>query len=130
MIERIAGECEIANHLSSDRVRSPGVKYTHYKPKCRTELFECDDLIGVVTRYIELVKAGENPYILCQDKVARKLKGFQILNLGKTGEEIASNLYEKLLFAENVCSTLLAVKMDRDDGVYLGIANRLNKSCG
>lgn len=130
MIAAVSGSCEIAKHLETDKVKSPGVKYTHYKPKCKTELFECDDLIGLVKRYVELKNSGETPFILCQDSVAKKLKGFSVLNLGKTGEEIASNLYDKLLFAEKVASVLLAVKMDRDDGVFLGIANRLNKSCG
>ena len=130
MVEKVVGRCEIAKHLETDKVKSPGVKYTHYKPKCKTELFEFDDLIGLVNRYLELVKDGEKPFILCQDSVAKKLKGFSVLSLGKTGEEIASNLYDKLLTAEKVATTLLAVKMDKDDGVYLGISNRLNKSCG
>lgn len=130
MVEKVVGCCEIAKHLETDKVKSPGVKYTHYKPKCKTELFEFDDLIGLVKRYHDLIKQGETPFVLCADKVARKLKGFNLLNLGKTGEEIASNLYDELLYAETVCTTLLAVKMDSDTGVYLGIANRLNKSCG
>lgn len=130
MIEKVVGLCEIAKHLEGDKVKSPGVKYTHYKPKCDTSLFECDDLIGLVSAYLSLVKDGKTPYILCQDKVAKKLKGFNILNLGKTGEEIASNLYDLLLLGEKMATNILAVKMDRDDDVYLGIANRLNKSCG
>jgi hypothetical protein len=31
---------------------------------------------------------------------------------------------------EKIATVILAVKMDREDGVYLGISNRLNKSCG
>lgn len=130
MIISVVGACEVAGHLSTDKVRSPGVKYTHYKPKCKTELFEENDLDLLKKRYAEITASGETPYVLCSDQVADQLKGYNILNLGKTGEEIASNLYDKLLYAEKCADVLLAVKMPTEEGVFMGIANRLNKSCG
>ena len=42
MIESVCGACEIAEHKASDKVRSPGVKYKHYKPKCETALYEAN----------------------------------------------------------------------------------------
>ena len=44
MIEKTVGCCEIAKHLESDKVRSPGVKYKHYRPKCETALYNENEI--------------------------------------------------------------------------------------
>ena len=130
MIEKVTGACEIAQHKEGDKVKSPGVKYKHYKPKCDTALFtinQIDELIEVYDRY---VKEGKRPYVLCEDKYANLFTGKNLLLLGNTDLEVASNLYEKLLEGEKKADIILAISMDREDGVYLGIMNRLRKSCG
>ena len=130
MIEKITGKCEIAQHKEGDKVRSPGVKYRHYRPKCDTALYTEKELDKVKEKYKEYTKQGKKPYILCADWVAEKLNGYEILNLGKDGKEIASNLYDKLLEGEKKADIIIAVAMPRTDGVYMGIMNRLTKSCG
>ena len=50
--------------------------------------------------------------------------------IGTGGEEIASNLYDRLLQGEKEADIIIAIDMPREDGVYLGITNRLRKSCG
>lgn len=129
MIEKVVGACEIAEHKQGDKVKSPGVKYSHYKPKCQTALFEYGDYQGLKSLYNEYVKKGKKPYVLCSDEVAKNLKEFNILNLGSTGEEIAFNLYDKLLEGETKADIIIAMAMEREDGVFLGIMNRLRKSC-
>lgn len=130
MIECTVGSCLIAKHKQTDKVKSPGVKYTHYKPKCDTMLFEHDGLELVVKAYEELEREGKKPYILCTDDVAKEFFGKNLLTLGKTGEEWASNLYDKLLEGEKVADVIIAVALPDERGVNLGIMNRLRKSCG
>ncbi len=130
MIENLVGCCEIAKHGEGDRVKSPGVKYSHYKPKCKTLLFEENQLDEVVKAYEENKRAGETPYIMCSEKVKEKLGDRNFLSLGATGEEIASNLYAKLLEGEKVASVIIAVALPDEKGVNMGIMNRLRKSCG
>ncbi len=130
MIEKVAGACEIAQHKESDKVRSPGVKYTHYKPKCQTMLFEHNELDKVEKAYIEQERLGNNPFILCSDQVAENFKGKNLLKLGGNGQEIASNLYDKLLEGEKKAGIIVAVALADEKGVNLGIMNRLRKSCG
>lgn len=130
MIEKVCGKCEIASHSQNDKVKSPGVKYTHYKPKCETSLFSEKDLDLALARYTQLKSQGKNPYIMCADWHKEKFSGCNLLLLGGTGEEIASNLYDKLLEGETLADEIIAVAFDRLDGVYLGIMNRLTKSCG
>lgn len=130
MIIDAVGSCEIAEHKEGDRVKSPGVKYRHYRPKCDTALFEIDELDKVFALYDEEIARGRKPYIMCSDDVAKNFKGKNLLLLGKSGEEIAFNLYEKLLEGEKKADIIIAVAFGRTDGVYLGIMNRLLKSCG
>lgn len=130
MITEVVGSCEVAEHKEGDKVRSPGVKYRHYRPKCDTALYPFGDEDELYARYIAEEKAGRKPYIMCTSQVAEKFKGLNVLNLGATAEEIAYNLYDKLLEGEKKADIILAVDMPREDGIYAGIVNRLRKSCG
>ncbi|MBR1983882.1 MAG: threonylcarbamoyl-AMP synthase [Clostridia bacterium] len=130
MIEKVVGSCEIAQHKETDKVKSPGVKYRHYKPKCDTALFSKTQLDKVLELYEQKQKEGLKPFIMCSNDLADKFSGKNLLLLGTTGKEIASNLYDKLLEGEKIADIIIAVSFDREDGVYLGITNRLRKSCG
>ena len=130
MIEKVVGSCEIAKHLETDKVKSPGVKYSHYKPKCDTILFSKTQLDKVIETYEQKQREGLTPYIMCSNDLQEKFKDKNLLLLGNSGEEIASNLYDKLLEGQKIADIIIAVSFDREDGVYLGIMNRLRKSCG
>ena len=130
MIEEVVGACEIAMHKEGDKVRSPGVKYRHYRPKCETALFSEDQLQEIKALYNEWIEKGKKPYVMCSSEYAKNLKGYNLLELGFTGEEIASNLYDKLLIGEKIADIIIGVEMGIESGVYMGILNRLRKSCG
>lgn len=130
MIESLVGACEIAEHKEGDKVKSPGVKYSHYKPKCQTTLYFEDQIEEIKARYDKEQSEGKKVYIMCASYLSEKFSERNLLFLGNDGEEIASNLYDKLLEAEKKADILIAVGFNREDGVYLGIMNRLRKSCG
>ncbi len=130
MIEKAVGRCDIAEHKEGDKVKSPGVKYSHYKPKCKTLLYEDGELDSVIKAYDESIDAGETPYIMCSALVMEKLGKRNFLCLGKTGKEIAANLYDKLLEGEKKADLIIAVALPDEKGVNMGIMNRLRKSCG
>ncbi len=130
MVESIVGACEIAQHKEGDKVKSPGVKYRHYRPKCDTALFDITETDKANALYDRELAKGRTPYIMCSDELAEKFAGKNLLLLGKSGEEIAFNLYDKLLEGEKKADIIIAVSFGRCDGVYLGIMNRLLKSCG
>ena len=130
MIEKVVGACEIAEHKESDKVRSPGVKYTHYRPKCETAMFTEKEIDKAKELYEEYVSNGKTPYIMCRDEIAGEFSGKNLLLLGQTDKEIASNLYDKLLEGEKIADVIIAISMPREDGIYLGIMNRLRKACG
>lgn len=130
MIERVVGACEIAKHKETDKVRSPGVKYKHYRPKCETALFEESKISEAVELYNQYLNQGKTPYIMCRDGIKGEFLDMNLLLLGESDLEIASNLYDKLLEGEKKADVIIAISMPREDGVYMGIMNRLRKSCG
>ena len=52
-----------------------------------------------------------------------------ILNLGKTEEEIAMNLYDMLRIGESKADFIIAIAPKKQDGVMVGVMNRLTKAC-
>jgi L-threonylcarbamoyladenylate synthase len=130
MIEKVVGACEIAEHKETDKVRSPGVKYKHYRPKCETALFDECDIEKAVALYNEYASQGKTPYVMCRNRLKQNFEGKNLLLLGDSEIEIASNLYDKLLEGEKIADIIIAISMPREDGVYMGIMNRLRKSCG
>ncbi|MBO5926322.1 MAG: threonylcarbamoyl-AMP synthase [Clostridia bacterium] len=129
MIKNVVGECIYADNKEGDKVRSPGVKYLHYKPRCETVLFDRNDYKKAQEFYDNLIKDGKTPYFLCDDVIFEKLSGNQ-LSLGKSGEEIASNLYCKLLEGEKIADYIIALSVNSGSDIDNGIMNRLSKACG
>ena len=128
MIISAVGKCEYRDKPEGDKVRSPGMKYTHYKPKCETVLFSENQLDLAQKYYNERLNEGKVPYFLCDDLTAKNLDGNKLL-LGETSEIIASNLYYKLLEGETVADVIVAVKINTGNEIDVGIMNRLEKAC-
>lgn len=129
MIAQVAGECGEYVYKDGMRAISPGMKYKHYSPNCKTMLFSYGELEKAVKIYLEEEENGVRAYLLCDDKAANKVKVKNILNLGKSEEEIASNLYSKLREGEKIAELIIAVAPEKQDGVMAGVMNRLTKAC-
>ena len=129
MIKSVVGKCEYSKNTATDKVRAPGMKYRHYRPNCETYLFKRDDIVGAKTLYANLEKEGKRVCYMADGEVAQSLKG-NILPLGNTAEEIASNLYYCLHKAEEVADALIAFEVNTGSDVDVGIMNRLSKACG
>ena len=129
MIKSVVGKCEYSNNTSADKVRAPGMKYRHYRPNCETYLFKRDCIDEAQKLAEELTLQNKRVYFMADGKIAGKLSG-NILPLGDTAEEIASNLYYALHKAEEVADVLIAFEVDTGSDVDVGIMNRLSKACG
>ncbi len=128
MIKKVVGRCEYSKNLPTDKVRAPGMKYRHYSPKCQTALFGRDELDKAIEFYNQSLKSGLTPYYMCDGEIAKKLNG-NVLNLGNTASEIASNLYDALHKGEKIADVLIAFEVKTGSDVDVGIMNRLSKAC-
>ena len=129
MIESVAGKCGLYVPKEGEQVRSPGMKYKHYAPACRTCLFEADEIGKALTCFYRNRDAGMRVLILCEEAAADNFPSDSVLRLGNTAEEMAANLYALLRDAETKADMLIAVKPHARGGVMDGVLNRLCKAC-
>ncbi len=133
MIESVVGVCEeySPNLQKGEKVKSPGVLYKHYSPKCKTALFDASDIIFAKKRIQSEREKQAKVAVLCENKWIDSFSktGATVLNLGDTAEEMATKLYSLLREAERVCDVLIAIEPTQKDGVMAGVVNRLKKAC-
>ena len=129
MIEIVTGKCGLYVPKAGEQVRSPGMKYKHYAPACRTCLFEADEIGKALTCFYRNRDAGMRVLILCEEAAADNFPSDSVLRLGNTAEEMAANLYALLRDAETKADMLIAVKPHARGGVMDGVLNRLCKAC-
>lgn len=130
MIAEVAGECGVFAYKEGTVARSPGMKYKHYSPRCRTTLFSYNERAAALKTYESETANGVKAVIMCDGQTARTFDGAKILNLGETEQEIAANLYSKLREGEKIAELIIAVAPEKQDGVMCGVMNRLQKACG
>lgn len=128
MIRSVVGKCEDYVMKEGEQVRSPGMKYKHYSPDCKTYLFYADEAAEAQKLYDDLDKKGEKVYFICDSNVGEELSGRK-LDLGSTGEQAAGELYDKLHVAERVADVLIGVLPKEKDGVWAGVINRMSRAC-
>lgn len=130
MIAEVAGDCGVYVMKGNEPARSPGMKYKHYSPRCRTMLFSSNDVERARSAYETERAAGVKTVILCESGISGRFKNAKVLDLGASGEEIAKNLYLKLREAEDIAELLVVVAPEERGGVMTGVMNRLEKACG
>lgn len=128
MIAQAAGECSVYKMAEGEKPKSPGMAYKHYSPRCRTAYVQT--LESAVAFYQQEVKEGGNPYILCESALKTVLDGYNILELGDSGEEMAHRLYSLLRKGEQTATLLIGIEPNRKDGVMAGVLNRLHRAFG
>lgn len=129
MIEAAVGKCGIYVPKAGEQVRSPGMKYKHYAPKCRTCLFDAEEAEKALAVFQRHTQQGERAYVLCENAAAARFPAERTLLLGETAEQMAANLYKLLRLAEAEADILIAVKPKGCGGVMDGVLNRLCKAC-
>lgn len=133
MIEEVVGKCgEYTPDLKNgEKVKSPGVLYKHYSPRCKTLLFTPKNVKNAKIACEALSLENKEVAVLCEEKWISQFEkeGVKVLNLGKNQAETASRLYSLLREAEGVCEVLIAIEPEENGGVSTGVLNRLRKAC-
>jgi L-threonylcarbamoyladenylate synthase len=128
MIIDAVGFCESAKHIFDEKIMSPGVKYSHYMPDCKTAYFLRNEIKQATEFYENILKSGKKPYIMCDEKLSDIFAGKKILNLGLSPKEITSNLYIRLREGEEKADIIIGIELESDSGLYAGVSNRMKKA--
>ena len=134
MIESVCGVCEVYEPIlrAGDKAKSPGMMYKHYSPRCKTVFFEWNDLQSAKKQIsLEQKNSDCRVAVLCEHQAVEEFRNLNVsvLDLGKTEQEMAANLYELLRTAEKISDILITIAPKKQDGVMVGVMNRLRKAC-
>ncbi len=133
MIASVVGDCKevSAAPKQGEQVKSPGMLYKHYAPRCKTMLFSAKNVKNAISTYVAESLENKGIAVLCEEKWIEEFKklGAKTLNLGKNQAEMAMRLYDLLRQAENVCELLIAIEPEEQSGIMKGVLNRLQKAC-
>ncbi len=130
MVEETVGACGEYVYREGAVARSPGMRYKHYAPRCRTEMFAPDEYEKALALYDFEAAKGVKACIICDGDGEKFVGGRKYMCLGATPEEMASNLYSELREGENTCDLLIVISPKQSGGVMAGVMNRLTKACG
>ena len=121
----------MAEPKTGEKVKSPGVLYKHYAPKCKTLLFPFDKVEEGLNTCLAEREKGVKVAALVEESLREDFEnvGVKVLSLGKTPTEMAARLYAMLREAERVCELLVSVEPKERGGVMTGVMNRLKKAC-
>ena len=130
-IAAVVGACgEYTPDFSREKkVKSPGLLYKHYSPRCETALYSPATIEAAVQCCEKALADGKKVAVLCENGQTDRFHGATVLNLGETETQMANRLYNLLREAEKVCDFLIAVEPTKQDGVMVGVLNRLRKAC-
>ena len=130
-IAAVVGACgEYTPDFSKEKkVKSPGLLYKHYSPRCETVLYGAMQIDEAVSCCKTAFAQGKRVAVLCEDSLKTRFQGVPVLNLGETETQMANRLYNLLREAEKACDLLIAVEPSKQDGVMVGVLNRLRKAC-
>lgn len=114
-----------------EKVKSPGVLYKHYAPKCKTKLFSFKKAQEALNACLAEKEKGESVAALVEEDLRAEFEkaGVKVFSLGKTPKEMAARLYAMLREAEKACGLLVSVEPKEQGGVMAGVMNRLKKAC-
>lgn len=133
MIAEVVGVCGeyTPDFTRGERVKSPGVLYKHYSPRCETRLFGCEQIDDAVYACRQEKESGRRVAVLAENGTLPCFSDADVIlfDLGRTETEMAGRLYGLLRDAEKVCDVLIAVEPVKKDGVMVGVLNRFRKAC-
>ena len=130
MIASCVGECGEYVYKDGDKALSPGLKYKHYSPNCRTCLYDSSDIKAAFEVYDKEEANGVKVALLCDNKTAELAGDRVVLKLGETQNEFAANLYYLLREGERTADLIVAIAPEGRGGIMKGVINRLSKACG
>ncbi len=126
-IAKVVGECQLAGATSE--VRSPGVKYTHYAPKCSMMAMKMPTSKEVAEQVALLENQGETVVVLGENSLGSEISTKNFIGLGESVGDFMRSYYTSLRKAETIGTMILCV-VPFSETAAEGLYNRVEKSTG
>lgn len=133
MIAKVVGDClGYEPDLSkTEKVKSPGLLYKHYAPRCETKLYKKSETALALDDCKKALALGKRVACLCESAETKTFEkaGMAVLDFGANEREMAQRLYALLRKAETLADVLFVIEPADTQGVMTGVLNRLRKAC-
>jgi len=120
IIEKTIGKVYIAIKQTSE-VRSPGMKYTHYKPNAEVILVKTK----IAQKFVNNLCKNNKVLFIVNSKT--KINTNQILRYN-TNEDLAKNIFSWFRAADKSKNNIIVVEATKETGLGTAIMNRLKKA--
>lgn len=127
MLSEIFDDVKETKNAKIKVAKSPGMKYTHYAPKCET--FMATSLENAKYGYDNAILSGKNPVYICLEINKKSFENRNTIVVGKNAEDYAKKLYGVLRFAEKKYDFIILQDLG-DEGISGSVMNRARKSAG
>lgn len=132
MIAGIVGDCAVAESImrplkEGEHAPSPGMKHRHYAPKAKMTVYVGRDE-QVIQAMLDRYEETENTWILCHEHMLPAFAGKNALSLGKTPEETAHLLFQRLREMDEKGAALILAQGWEEKGVALAVMNRMARA--
>lgn len=107
--------------------KSPGMKYTHYAPKVHTVV--AVSLENAIAEYDKCKGEGGKPVLVYRGIYGDKIEDRNLIDLGRTTEDYARNIYSALRDAEEKYDEIIIEEL-HGKGMEFSVMNRVYKSAG
>ena len=116
---------------SSEKPKSPGMKYKHYAPRAEVILIEGNSVNEVVERMKATAREAEGRVIvLCSDETRDSFKEFEVLCMGSRSkpETIAKNLFYAFRKCDDDGFDTIVLEGIEREGIGLAVMNRARRA--
>ncbi len=135
MVEKVCGSVLVDSGVngvtSSEKPRSPGMKYRHYAPNAKVFLIEDDNLEIVVRKMIEKASQDkENTIVLCTEQTKESFEGFNVMIIGNRNEPktIARKLFDAFRQCDDKGYKFIVLEGIPENGIGLAVMNRAHRA--
>lgn len=135
MVEKVCGSVIIDKGVngvsSSEKPRSPGMKYRHYAPKAKVILIEDEKIENIVGKMLnEAKKDADNSIILCTEQTKEYFKGFNVMVMGDRNDPktVARKLFDAFRRCDEDGYKFIVLEGIREEGIGLAVMNRAHRA--
>lgn len=135
MIEMVCGSVIVdkgVNGVSStEKPRSPGMKYRHYAPNAKVVLIEENEFDCRIKKMMDIAKEDrDKTIILCTKQSESYFTGYNVIVIGdrEKPETIAHNLFDAFRKCDELGVNLIVLEGIEEIGIGLAVMNRAHRA--
>lgn len=135
MVEKVCGSVLVDSGVngvtSSEKPRSPGMKYRHYAPNAKVILVEDENINSLVKKMSEKASQDkENTIVLCTEQTKANFEGFNVMIIGDRDEPktIARKLFDTFRQCDDKGYKFIVLEGIPENGIGLAVMNRAHRA--